>query len=99
MRTLDAGRIDHIRDICQKAITQDSNVYPHNPNALTDRAWLAQSVLNILNGNIDEQIIGENKAHAMLPGSHERRSGPECRCGSGWDKWNEKCRSQQQTTT
>jgi hypothetical protein len=52
MRTIDAGRIDHVRDICTTAIARDG---------LTDRAWLAQSVLNILDGKIDVQIIAENK--------------------------------------
>jgi len=59
--SLTAGRIAHIRDLCQSAMVRDLNVYPHNPYARTDRAWLAESVLNILDGNIDAQIIAENK--------------------------------------
>ena len=43
------GRINHIRDMCQH--------YAAEPNANGgERKWLAQSVLNILGGNIDEQI-------------------------------------------
>lgn len=29
--------------------------------------------------------------HFMLPGSHERPAGAECRCGSDWDRWNDRC--------
>ena len=29
--------------------------------------------------------------HGMLPGSHEERYGPQCRCGAEWDWWNDKC--------
>jgi hypothetical protein len=29
--------------------------------------------------------------HWMLPGSHERPSAPECRCGAGWDWFEERC--------
>lgn len=29
--------------------------------------------------------------HRMLPGSHERGGGAECRCGSQWDRWNDEC--------
>ncbi|AKU45073.1 hypothetical protein QUICO_100 [Mycobacterium phage Quico] len=29
--------------------------------------------------------------HFMIPGSHERLSGPECHCGAGWDRWNSIC--------
>jgi hypothetical protein len=29
--------------------------------------------------------------HRMLPGSHERGHGPECRCGADWDRWNDRC--------
>lgn len=29
--------------------------------------------------------------HFMLPGSHERRRGAECRCGHDWDRWNDRC--------
>lgn len=34
--------------------------------------------------------------HSMLPGTHERPGGVECRCGMPWDFWNERCLS---TTT
>jgi len=27
----------------------------------------------------------------MMPGSHERGYGPECRCGANWDRWNDRC--------
>jgi hypothetical protein len=29
--------------------------------------------------------------HAMIPGSHERGHGAECRCGASWDRWNDEC--------
>lgn len=51
-----AGRINHVQDICRTFVRLDSNT---NHRGLTHRAWLAQSVLNILAGNIDEQIIHE----------------------------------------
>jgi hypothetical protein len=51
-----AGRISHIQQICRRAVERDADAaYPN----LTNRAWLAKSVLNILAGNIDEQIISE----------------------------------------
>lgn len=31
--------------------------------------------------------------HDMLPGSHERPGGPECRCGAAWDRWGGGCMS------
>lgn len=32
--------------------------------------------------------------HGMVPGSHERMNGPECRCGGwAWDAWNDRCYS------
>jgi hypothetical protein len=34
-----------------------------------------------------------NCPHYMLPGSHERANGPECRCGWGWDRFNDRCLS------
>lgn len=34
--------------------------------------------------------------HGMIPGSHERPGGPECRCGADWDRWNDKCGGEQQ---
>lgn len=50
-----AARITHVRDMCATWIRLDKT----GPGTLTDRAWLAQSVLNILDGNIDRQIAAE----------------------------------------
>lgn len=36
----------------------------------------------------------EATEHRMLPGSHERPRGPECRCGAEWDYWNDECVSE-----
>lgn len=47
-RKLQEGRIAHIRDICKGCLERDS---PYS-----DRAWLAETVLDILDGNIDAQI-------------------------------------------
>jgi hypothetical protein len=55
---LTAGRIKHVQDICRKAIEHD-RPYETSPNHWTDRHWLAQSVLNILGGKIDDQIRAE----------------------------------------
>lgn len=52
------GRIRHVRDMCLKAIEHD-RPYELRPTHWTDRHWLAQSVLNILSGNIDAQIRDE----------------------------------------
>lgn len=30
-------------------------------------------------------------AHGMIPGSHERGNGAECRCGASWDRYYETC--------
>lgn len=32
--------------------------------------------------------------HGMVPGSHERMGGPECRCGRRWSRWDEECFSE-----
>lgn len=53
-----AGRISHIQDICRRTIEHERAV-EGGENRWTDRHWLAQSVLNILGGNIDAQIISE----------------------------------------
>lgn len=50
-RYLLEGRVEHVRGLCRNALDCDG--------AYTDRAWLAQSVLNVLNGNIDAQIRDE----------------------------------------
>jgi hypothetical protein len=34
------------------------------------------------------------RSHGMLPGSHERPSGPECRCGASWSVWRDCCATQ-----
>lgn len=31
------------------------------------------------------------QAHYMLSGSHERPSGPECRCGQPYSVWQDMC--------
>lgn len=36
--------------------------------------------------------------HGMVPGSHERLGGPECRCGATWDRWNDRCTTAAETT-
>lgn len=42
-------RIGHVRAICNNALERDGRN--------TDRAWLAQSVINILDGLIDAEIV------------------------------------------
>lgn len=32
--------------------------------------------------------------HGMIPGSHERAFGPECRCGQPYDYWGGRCLTQ-----
>jgi hypothetical protein len=32
--------------------------------------------------------------HGMVPGSHERPGGAECRCGEPWSRWDDACRAQ-----
>lgn len=36
--------------------------------------------------------------HGMVPGSHERSNGPECRCGGAWNRWDDKCAKQEAAT-
>lgn len=50
------GRIRHIREFCAAQISHDA--LPGG--GLTNRAWCAQGVLNILDGNIDDQIRAEH---------------------------------------
>jgi hypothetical protein len=57
MSKIEKGRIAHVRDICSKAIDYDDG--KAGVAGLTDRAWLAWSVLNILDGLIDAQIKRE----------------------------------------
>lgn len=45
-----AGRIEHVRYVCAKSIERDGGFLER---AWTDRHWLAQSILNILDGNVD----------------------------------------------
>ena len=52
---LAAARIAYVRDLCAKAIEHD-RPQEASPNHWTDRHWLAQSVLNILDGKIDSQL-------------------------------------------
>lgn len=42
-----------IEELCTNSISHDT----HHTGGLTDRAWLAQSVLNILEGKIDDQLL------------------------------------------
>lgn len=35
--------------------------------------------------------VPSRPVHGMIPGSHERGNGPECRCGAGWDRYYETC--------
>ena len=51
------GRGRHVRDMCEGSILRDQGKLPRG--CLTDRQWLAQGVLNILDGNIDDQIREE----------------------------------------
>lgn len=32
--------------------------------------------------------------HGMVPGSHERGRGAECRCGAEWGRWTDSCAKQ-----
>jgi hypothetical protein len=47
-----AARIEAIRSFCADQIEHDARP----GGGLTDRAWCAQSVLNILDGKIDHQL-------------------------------------------
>lgn len=49
------GRIQHVRAICESSIKHDGDTN----QGQTARQWLAQSVLNVLDGAIDEQIAKE----------------------------------------
>lgn len=42
-------------------------------------------------------IESKTERHGMVPGSHERPVGPECRCGAVWDRWND-CRAAESKT-
>lgn len=49
-----ARRIDEVRNFCRSQIAHDRN--PDQPFVVTNRAWCAQAVLNILDGNVDGQF-------------------------------------------
>lgn len=76
------ARIDAVREFCAAAIEHDK--LP-NSNALTDRAWCAQGVLNILDGNVDWQLGTSGLCivcgRDAEPGT--RYCGGECGCPSG----------------
>lgn len=46
------NRIKHVRALCESSIEFDRR--HERADGWTDRHWLAQSVLNILDGNVDE---------------------------------------------
>lgn len=50
------GRIEHIREMCNNTANLDVSTA-----GLSDRAWLARNVLNVLDGTIDDQIRTENQ--------------------------------------
>jgi hypothetical protein len=45
-------RVAAVRDLCERNVERP----PGHPDALTNRGWLAQSVLNVLTGLIDDQL-------------------------------------------
>lgn len=45
------ARVAAVRDFCNETISHDDL-----PHGLTNRAWACRTVLNILDGNIDEQL-------------------------------------------
>jgi hypothetical protein len=49
-----AKRIGRVQDICSTAIEHER---ARETGRWTDRHWLAQSVLNVLEGNIDYQFV------------------------------------------
>jgi hypothetical protein len=55
-KALQEARLAHVREVCMNVLRRDG--------AYSDRAWLAQAVLNILEGNIDAQIEEE---HGVKP--------------------------------
>lgn len=55
-------RIEEVRGFCERMIEHDRD--QRQPLALTDRAWACQSVLNILDGNIDDQLRREAQRDA-----------------------------------
>lgn len=68
MGDIEHARIAAIRDLCKESIEFDARVDikglvpprhtidQEGSKALTDRAWLAESVINILDGKIDDQL-------------------------------------------
>ena len=38
-----------------------------------------------------DNTMSTMREHMMIPGSHERPGGPECRCGADWDYWSDEC--------
>lgn len=48
-----------------------------------------------ISGAVAAEVAGDAGAvrHGMLPGSHERRDGPECRCGAVWLVAEDRCAS------
>lgn len=53
------GRIRHVRAMCMSSMEFDAG---KAGGGLTDRAWLAEGVLAILDGAIDDQIVEESEA-------------------------------------
>ena len=56
---LTAARIKMVRVQCESSIAFDQYPGLKYPALRTDRAWLAQSILNILDGKIDDQLGDE----------------------------------------
>lgn len=43
---------------------------------------------------LSDMGTAQPEAHGMIPGSHERAGGPECRCGVAWNRWADRCAAQ-----
>jgi hypothetical protein len=42
-------------------------------------------------------VVKFERKHGMLPGSHERHGGPECRCGAAWLYFEDRCAASAKT--
>jgi hypothetical protein len=57
---IEALRVEAVRELCKQHNSEgplSSEPGYRTAGALTNRGWLAQSILNILNGNIDDQLL------------------------------------------
>ncbi len=85
---------DVIKELCDVALTTKVALWSFGVDAEAVLAEREREVLDRLPvgraAAADETSSGEAQ-HGIVPGSHERPEGPECRCGAAWSLFSDHC--------